>query len=253
MWTSGQAVVTSWACVRSDGGLLPNAGPRTLRTALVAVSAVLSPIEGWFVGNAAKHRPKSVNRIRKSIAAGIALTAAAAAGWVVISTGIFSAHRGGGIVRDQAYLVHQPQNRAGRSVTRSPLPTASPTPTKKTAKPAAAKPARHHPRHSSAHTSAYKTVGGGSCEASYYGEGQMTASGEAFDPGEMTAAHKTLAFGTKLRVINKNNGESAIVRINDRGPYVSGRCLDLSTAAMRAVGGMGSGVIPVRYQILARA
>ena len=205
-----------------------------------------------------EHRPKSVIRLRRSLAAGIALTAAAAAGWVIISTGIFSAHHSGAqAVRDQADFAYQAQDRAGRPATRSPLPTASPTstPTKKTAKTKkspATKPARHHSRHSSAHASAYKTVGGGSCEASYYGEGQMTASGEAFDSGEMTAAHKTLAFGTKIRVINKNNGESAIVRINDRGPYVSGRCLDLSTAAMRAVGGMGSGVIPVRYQILAR-
>jgi rare lipoprotein A (peptidoglycan hydrolase) len=220
------------------------------------VAAVLSPNEGWFVGNAEKHRPKSVIRLRKSLAAGIALTAAAAAGWVIISTGVFSAHRGGAqAVRDQAGFAYQAQDRASRSAARGPLPTASPTPTKETAKTAkspATKPARHHSRRSSAHSSAYKTVGGGSCEASYYDEGQLTASGEAFDPSEMTAAHKKLAFGTKIRVINKNNGDSAIVRINDRGPYVGGRCLDLSSAAMKAVGGMGSGVIPVRYQILAR-
>jgi peptidoglycan lytic transglycosylase len=222
------------------------------------LSAVLSPIEGWFVGNAEKHRLRSVIRLRKSLAAGIALTAAAAAGWVIISTGVFSAHRSGAqAVRDQADFVYQAQDRAGRSTSRGPLPTASPasTPEEKPARIAkspATKPVKHRSRHSSAHASAYKTVGGGSCEASYYGEGQLTASGEDFDPGEMTAAHKTLAFGTKIRVINKNNDESAIVRINDRGPYVSGRCLDLSTAAMRAVGGMGSGVIPVRYQILAR-
>jgi rare lipoprotein A len=223
------------------------------------VSAVLFPIEGWFVGNAEKHRPKSVVRLRKSLAVGIAVTAAAVTGWMIISAGVFSAHRSDAqAVRDQAGFADQAQDRAARSATRSPLPTASPTstPAKKTAKTAkspAAKPVRHHSRHSSAHSSAYKTVGGGSCEASYYGEGQMTASGESFDPGEMTAAHKTLAFGTKIRVTNKDNGDSAIVRINDRGPYVGGRCLDLSTAAMRAVGGMGSGVIPVRYQILARA
>jgi rare lipoprotein A len=222
------------------------------------VAAVLSPSEGWFVGNAEKHRPKSVFRLRKSIAAGIALVAATAAGLVIISTGIFSAERSGAqAVRDQAGFAYHAQDRASRSATRSPLSTASPTstPTKKTAKAAkspATKPARNDSRSSSAQTSAYKTVGGGSCEASYYGEGEMTASGEAFDPGEMTAAHKKLAFGTKIRVINKNNGEAAVVRINDRGPFISGRCLDLSTAAMKAVGGIGSGVIPVRYQILAR-
>jgi rare lipoprotein A len=96
-------------------------------------------------------------------------------------------------------------------------------------------------------------VRSGSCEASYYDEGEMTASGESFDPSELTAAHKTLDFGTKVRVINKNNGESTVVRINDRGPFISGRCLDLSTAAMRAVRGVGSGVIQVRYQVLAGA
>ncbi|GAA1554498.1 hypothetical protein GCM10009678_41880 [Actinomadura kijaniata] len=98
-----------------------------------------------------------------------------------------------------------------------------------------------------------RVVGGGSCEASYYWEGQMTASGERFDPSELTAAHKTLPMGSKVRVTNKNNGRSVTVRINDRGPFVSGRCLDLSKAAMAKVGGTGSGVIPVRYQVLARA
>ncbi|MGK5553411.1 septal ring lytic transglycosylase RlpA family protein [Actinomadura kijaniata] len=98
-----------------------------------------------------------------------------------------------------------------------------------------------------------RVVGGGSCEASYYWEGQMTASGERFDPGELTAAHRTLPMGSKVRVTNRNNGRSVTVRINDRGPFVSGRCLDLSKAAMVRVGGTGSGVIPVRYQVLARA
>ncbi|HZB30877.1 MAG TPA: septal ring lytic transglycosylase RlpA family protein [Streptosporangiaceae bacterium] len=213
------------------------------------------------MGSAEKHRQKSVVRLRKSLAAGIALTATTAAGLLIISTGIFSADHGGAqAMREQAGFAYQAPDRAARSAThratREPLPTASPTPTKKTAKtakPSATKPAGDRSRRSSASTGAYKIVGGGSCEASYYDEGQMTASGEPFDPSEMTAAHKRLAFGTKVRVINKNNGESAIVRINDRGPYISGRCLDLSRAAMKAVGGMGSGVIPVRYQILARS
>ncbi|HEU5155962.1 MAG TPA: septal ring lytic transglycosylase RlpA family protein [Streptosporangiaceae bacterium] len=208
------------------------------------------------MGSAGKHHPKSVNRLRKSIAVGSALAAAAAAGLLIIATGTLSAPDSGAqAVRDQAGFAYQAQDRAARSATRSPLPTATPTKktAKKTAKPEATKPARDHARRTSAHAAKYKTVGGGSCEASYYDEGQMTASGEAFDPGEMTAAHKTLPFGTKLRVTNKNNGDAAIVRINDRGPYVGGRCLDLSSAAMKAVGGMGSGVIPVRYQILAKA
>jgi len=95
-----------------------------------------------------------------------------------------------------------------------------------------------------------KVLISGSCQASYYWEGQMTASGEPFDPTKLTAAHKTLSMGSKVRVTNKNNGRSVIVRINDRGPYSGGRCLDLSKAAMIAVGGTSSGIIPVRYEVL---
>ncbi|MFI0374246.1 septal ring lytic transglycosylase RlpA family protein [Actinomadura sp. 1N219] len=98
----------------------------------------------------------------------------------------------------------------------------------------------------------YKVVESGSCKASYYWEGQMTASGETFDPSELTAAHKTLPMGSKVRVTNKNNDRSVIVRINDRGPYAGGRCLDLSKAAMKKVGGTGAGVIPVRYEVLSK-
>jgi rare lipoprotein A len=92
----------------------------------------------------------------------------------------------------------------------------------------------------------------GACEASYYGTGGHTASGEAFDPAALTAAHRTLPIGSKVRVTNKNNDRSVVVRINDRGPFVAGRCLDLSSAAMHAVGGLGSGVIPVRFEVLAK-
>jgi len=99
---------------------------------------------------------------------------------------------------------------------------------------------------------AYRVVESGSCEASYYWEGQMTASGERFDPDALTAAHRTLPMDSKVRVINKINGRSVIVRINDRGPFIAGRCLDLSRAAMKKVEGTGSGVIPVRYEVLER-
>jgi rare lipoprotein A len=91
----------------------------------------------------------------------------------------------------------------------------------------------------------------GSCEASFYDEGQDTASGERFDPNALTAAHKTWKMGTRVRVTNPRNGKSVIVRINDRGPYVPGRCLDLSRAAFAAIENIGRGVMPVRYQILA--
>ncbi|TMR12619.1 septal ring lytic transglycosylase RlpA family protein [Nonomuraea zeae] len=92
----------------------------------------------------------------------------------------------------------------------------------------------------------------GSCGASFYGEPQMTASGERFNPSAMTAAHKTLPLGSKVRVTNPNNGESVTVRINDRGPYVGGRCLDLSTAAFAAIGNTSAGVMRVKYEVLAR-
>jgi rare lipoprotein A len=81
-------------------------------------------------------------------------------------------------------------------------------------------------------TSGYKERG----VASYYGpgfHGRKTANGERFDRGDLTAAHRTLPFGTKLRVKNVGNGEEVVVRINDRGPYIDGRIIDLSEEAAR--------------------
>jgi rare lipoprotein A len=78
--------------------------------------------------------------------------------------------------------------------------------------------------------------------ATYYGQefaGRRTASGEKFNPSGLTAAHRTLPFGTRIRVTNSRNGRSIIVRINDRGPFVKGRTIDLSSGAARAIG-MGS-------------
>lgn len=91
----------------------------------------------------------------------------------------------------------------------------------------------------------------GVCDASFYATGQSTASGAGFDPDGLTAAHRTLPMGARVRVVNMTNHRSVVVRINDRGPFVPGRCLDLSATAMRAVGGVLSGVIPVRYEVLA--
>jgi rare lipoprotein A len=71
--------------------------------------------------------------------------------------------------------------------------------------------------------------------ASVYSDRQ-TASGEAMDPGALTAAHRTLPFGTRVTVFNRDNGRSVVVRINDRGPFVQGRVIDLSPAAARALG-----------------
>jgi rare lipoprotein A len=87
--------------------------------------------------------------------------------------------------------------------------------------------------------------------ASYYGQefaGRRTASGERFNPNAMTAAHRTLRFGTRVRVTNSRNGRSVIVRINDRGPFVKGRAIDLSRRAARAIG-MGSSA-HVRIQVI---
>jgi rare lipoprotein A (peptidoglycan hydrolase) len=91
--------------------------------------------------------------------------------------------------------------------------------------------------------------------ASYYGEefdSLRTASGEPFDPDAMTAAHRTLPFGTRVRVTNLANGRSTVVRINDRGPFVKGRVLDLSYGAARALRLVGPGVGPVVLEALHR-
>jgi len=90
--------------------------------------------------------------------------------------------------------------------------------------------------------------GGGSGQsgmASYYWQPQRVASGGWFNPNAMTAAHKTLPFGTKVRVTNQRNGQSVVVTINDRGPYIAGRVIDLSSAAAGVIGMKGAGVVPV--------
>lgn len=87
--------------------------------------------------------------------------------------------------------------------------------------------------------------------ASFYGArfaGRKTASGEIFRPSMMTAAHRTLRFGTKLRVTNLRNGKSVIVRINDRGPFAKRRIIDLSKAAARKIGMVQSGTARVRLR-----
>lgn len=89
-------------------------------------------------------------------------------------------------------------------------------------------------------------------KASYYWQPQRVASGGWFNPNAMTAAHKTLPFGTKVRVTNKVNGKSVVVTINDRGPYVAGRVIDLSRAAAKAISMTGSGVAPVSVAVIGR-
>jgi rare lipoprotein A len=89
--------------------------------------------------------------------------------------------------------------------------------------------------------------------ASWYGArhaGHRTASGERFDPDALTAAHRTLPFGSRVRVTNVENGRSVVVRINDRGPFAEGRVIDLSEAAARAIGITESGLARVRLDVL---
>ncbi|MEX0772947.1 MAG: septal ring lytic transglycosylase RlpA family protein [Balneolales bacterium] len=86
-------------------------------------------------------------------------------------------------------------------------------------------------------------------EASWYGpgfHGKLTANGETYDQGELTAAHRTLPFDTRVRVENMRNGKSVMVRINDRGPYADNRIIDLSRKAAESIDMVESGVVPVR-------
>ena len=86
--------------------------------------------------------------------------------------------------------------------------------------------------------------------ASFYWQEQKTSSGETFDRMAMTAAHKTLPFGTHVRVTNLDNGRSVVVRINDRGPFKPGRVIDLSYAAAGVIDMRGKGLAPVRIDVV---
>jgi rare lipoprotein A len=92
-------------------------------------------------------------------------------------------------------------------------------------------------------------------QASWYGReqhGHLTANGERFDMNALTAAHRTLPMGTRVRVTNLRNGRSVVVRINDRGPYSRGRIIDVSYAAARQLGIIDAGVAPVRLEVVGR-
>jgi rare lipoprotein A len=92
-------------------------------------------------------------------------------------------------------------------------------------------------------------------QASWYGEkfhGRPTASGETFDQNALTAAHRNLPFGSVVGVTNMRNGKSVKVRINDRGPFVRGRVIDLSRRAADQIGMITAGVVPVRLKVIRR-
>lgn len=100
------------------------------------------------------------------------------------------------------------------------------------------------------------SVSGGSQErgtASFYAQkyhGRKTASGEVFDQQALTASHRTLEFGSKVRVTNLDNGRSVVVRVNDRGPFVRGRVIDLSRAAFAEIADLHLGLVPVAIEVL---
>jgi rare lipoprotein A len=107
---------------------------------------------------------------------------------------------------------------------------------------------KHTPFASRRDTGDSKTASHG--VASFYTEGTKTASGEKFNTMEMTAAHPTLPFGTKLRVTDVGSGKSVTVRVNDRGPYVQGRVVDVSYSAANALGMVGKGVANVKLDVV---
>jgi rare lipoprotein A len=133
-----------------------------------------------------------------------------------------------------------PSPAATISPTPSPSTTITPTPKPSTPSDTTTTPPKE--------TVLFTQTGG----ASWYGSegGPLTATGERYNPQGMTAAHRTLAFGSKVRVTNLRNGRNAIVTINDRGPFIGGRIIDLSAAAAEAVGIKSSGVGKVRIDVL---
>ncbi len=84
--------------------------------------------------------------------------------------------------------------------------------------------------------------------ASWYQHGRRTANGEAFNPNGMTAAHRTLPFGTRVRVVNEKTGRSVVVRINDRGPFIAGRIIDLARGAARQLGMGGTATVSLHIE-----
>lgn len=112
-----------------------------------------------------------------------------------------------------------------------------------------------NPASSTSTSSRIQASGGGNLvaegKASYYARnfhGKRTASGEFFNLNHYTAAHRTLAFGTSVRVINLANGKDVVVRINDRGPFMKGRIIDVSPAAAKEIGLLSTGTANVRIE-----
>jgi rare lipoprotein A len=95
-----------------------------------------------------------------------------------------------------------------------------------------------------------QAAGAGCGGASWYALSSKTASGERMNAAHLTAAHRKLKFGTKVQVTNKRNGKSVVVRINDRGPFIRGRVIDLSKAAASKIGMIRSGTASICYTVV---
>ena len=108
----------------------------------------------------------------------------------------------------------------------------------------------HRPTPFASPGNAAATPGASHGMASFYSEGTRTANGEKFDATQLTAAHPTLPFGTRLRVTNVANGQSVTVRVNDRGPYVAGRIVDVSHSAADALGMIDGGLAKVKLDVV---
>lgn len=111
---------------------------------------------------------------------------------------------------------------------------------------------KHRTAKRSAKASTASYGGGSTGIASYYWQGQKTASGARFNPSAMTAAHRTLPFGTRVLVTNHSNGRSVTVTINDRGPFIKGRIIDLSKGAAGVIGMHGQGLARVSISVVGR-
>jgi peptidoglycan lytic transglycosylase len=197
------------------------------------------------VGSSGKHSVKTPPRLNSILtAATVAAAVTATAAWAMTSANDRSQTRSTAV---GARPGGHPPGSADRDGVRAPLTGAGAA----ASAPDAAEPVSKATRSARKTRHRLRVRSSGVCQASYYGGGQRTASGEYFNPRALTAAHRTLPMDSRVRVTNQATGRSVTVRINDRGPFTSGRCLDLSLAAMKAVGGVGSGVITARYEVLA--
>ena len=168
--------------------------------------------------------------------AGVEVTGEAHGNWVQVRAGhrtgwVYRTHLSGKVPAAQPIKHAEPVKHKGGDTSRDTT-----------------RPSRHHAKDGDSNKGSGRADA--RCVASFYDEPQSTASGEQFNPNAMTAAHKSLSLGTHIRVTNVRNGRSVVVRINDRGPYVAGRCVDLSRASFAEIADLGQGTTPITYTVL---